>query len=182
MSPTYFFRQGFRMIVGNPMRRRNDLNPNSAEATATTFRCFTGADPGAIGAPGTPPADTFHLPKGVCTGGIRSNIYFPQCVYVSSYLLETFHRRSSMRYSLDAGMESPSIHQTTKAMSRTPSELDSSGMIVPPAIPFGFHSYSWRSSGTLGRSITEIGGLRMWNSLSSSAWVIRTSRLRYTFP
>ncbi|KAJ3532152.1 hypothetical protein NMY22_g7858 [Coprinellus aureogranulatus] len=72
------FAPGFRMLVGNPFKRTNDVDPSSAAYTATTFRCFTGADPGAIGAPGDPP-DTFELPKEVCTGGIRSNIYFPQC-------------------------------------------------------------------------------------------------------
>ncbi|KAF5341232.1 hypothetical protein D9611_006166 [Ephemerocybe angulata] len=73
------FAPGFRMLVGNPMRRKDDIDPNTAAAQATSFRCFQGADPGAIGAPGAPPGDTFHLPKQVCTGGIRSNIYFPQC-------------------------------------------------------------------------------------------------------
>ncbi|RXW16742.1 hypothetical protein EST38_g9113 [Candolleomyces aberdarensis] len=73
------FAKGFRMLVGNPMRRSNDIDPSTAAAQATTFRCFQGTSPGAIGAPGTPPEDTFSLPNKICTGGIRSNIYFPQC-------------------------------------------------------------------------------------------------------
>lgn len=77
--------QGFRMLVGNPMRRSNDIDPNTAAAQATTFRCFQGTSPGAIGAPGAPPEDTFALPNKICTGGIRSNIYFPQYVKVFSY-------------------------------------------------------------------------------------------------
>lgn len=76
ISPLY---QGFRMLVGDPFRRKgDDIDPNTARAQATTFRCFQGTSPGAIGAPGAPPGDTFHLPNEVCTGGIRSNIYFPQ--------------------------------------------------------------------------------------------------------
>ncbi|RXW18784.1 hypothetical protein EST38_g7070 [Candolleomyces aberdarensis] len=72
------FRKGFRMRVGNPMRRRNDIDPSSTEATATSFRCFVGSDPG-VGLPGSGPADSFEFPSVPCSGGIRSNIYFPQC-------------------------------------------------------------------------------------------------------
>jgi len=69
--------QGFRMIVGNPFRRSNDLSPNSLASKTTSFRCFQGDYLG-DGVPGYGPADSFDLPKGPCTGGIRSNIYFPR--------------------------------------------------------------------------------------------------------
>ncbi|EAU83652.2 hypothetical protein CC1G_05556 [Coprinopsis cinerea okayama7 len=72
------FAKGFRMLVGNPMRRTNDIPSHLTEARATTFRCFQGSDPGSIGAPGGD-EDSFEFPDRPCTGGIRSNIYFPQC-------------------------------------------------------------------------------------------------------
>ncbi|EAU87197.2 hypothetical protein CC1G_10476 [Coprinopsis cinerea okayama7 len=74
------FAPGFRMLVGNPMRRRDDIDPNSTAAKATTFRCFHGADPGPFGSPGNGPDDTFELPNKICTGGIRTNIFFPHHV------------------------------------------------------------------------------------------------------
>ncbi|TFK23812.1 hypothetical protein FA15DRAFT_593485 [Coprinopsis marcescibilis] len=75
------FVKGFRMRVGNPMRRSNDIDPSDVSAShATTFRCFDGANPGSGGSQtGFGPEDSFHLPNRTCTGGIRSNIYFPQC-------------------------------------------------------------------------------------------------------
>ncbi|TFK26034.1 hypothetical protein FA15DRAFT_316050 [Coprinopsis marcescibilis] len=73
------FAKGFRMIVGNPMRRRDDIDPSSTAAKATTFRCFQGADPGPFGSPGNGPDDSFELPQKICTGGIRTNVFFPQC-------------------------------------------------------------------------------------------------------
>ncbi|TFK18582.1 hypothetical protein FA15DRAFT_729340 [Coprinopsis marcescibilis] len=72
------FAKGFRMLVGNPMRRKNDIPAHQTAARATTFRCFQGGDPGSIGAPGGV-EDSFEFPDRPCTGGIRSNIYFPQC-------------------------------------------------------------------------------------------------------
>ncbi|KAF5335393.1 hypothetical protein D9611_011707 [Ephemerocybe angulata] len=77
------FKPGFRMIVGNPMRRRDAYadtdGPPSTAAHALTFRCFQGTDMGSMGSPGRGPDDSVHLPVGVCTGGIRSTVYFPQC-------------------------------------------------------------------------------------------------------
>jgi hypothetical protein len=32
------FRPGFRMIVGNPMRRKDDIDPDSTASKALTFR------------------------------------------------------------------------------------------------------------------------------------------------
>ncbi|EFI28535.1 hypothetical protein CC1G_13557 [Coprinopsis cinerea okayama7 len=72
------FRKGFRMIVGDPMRRRDDLSPSVTAHKQLTFRCFQGNALGA-GTPGVGPDDTIDLPKRFCSGGIRSNIYFPQC-------------------------------------------------------------------------------------------------------
>ena len=69
------------MIVGNPMRRVDDIDPDTTEAHDLTFRCFQGTDPGPFGSPGKGPEDSFHLPLKMCTGGIRTNIFYPQCVY-----------------------------------------------------------------------------------------------------
>ncbi|CAA7270298.1 unnamed protein product [Cyclocybe aegerita] len=75
--PFTTFPKGFRMIVGNPMKRRNDIPSGDTAAKAVTFRCFTANDVGA-GTPGDAP-DTFEFPRNPCSYGIRSNIYFPQC-------------------------------------------------------------------------------------------------------
>ncbi|KAF5318945.1 hypothetical protein D9611_013664 [Ephemerocybe angulata] len=75
---TVAFGKGFRMIVGNPMRRSSSgIASNSPLMKATTFRCFQGDNIGSS-TPGDSP-DTFDFPKGTCSGGIRSNIYFPAC-------------------------------------------------------------------------------------------------------
>ena len=67
------------MIVGNPMRRSSAGIPsNDPLMKAVTFRCFQGDNLGSS-TPGDSP-DTFGFPSGTCTGGIRSNIYFPACV------------------------------------------------------------------------------------------------------
>ncbi|KAF9522948.1 hypothetical protein CPB83DRAFT_863689 [Crepidotus variabilis] len=74
------FPKGFRMTVGNATRRANDINPNIAASRATSFRCFQGAeDMASDQVPGWGEADSFSFPKIPCNGGIRSNIYFPQC-------------------------------------------------------------------------------------------------------
>lgn len=76
------FQKGFRMRVGSPLRRRkDDIDPADLSTLhAATFRCFDGANPGSGGATtGFGPEDSFELPNRTCTGGIRSNIYFPQC-------------------------------------------------------------------------------------------------------
>ncbi|TEB33100.1 hypothetical protein FA13DRAFT_186037 [Coprinellus micaceus] len=76
------FPKGFRMRVGSPMRRtEDDIDPNDATTLhALTFRCFNGTDGGSGGATtGFGPEDSFEFPNRTCSGGIRSNIYFPQC-------------------------------------------------------------------------------------------------------
>ncbi|KAH6873490.1 hypothetical protein BKA70DRAFT_282788 [Coprinopsis sp. MPI-PUGE-AT-0042] len=75
---TTAFRPGFRMIVGNPMRRSaQGVAANSPEAKSLTFRCFEGNNLGS-GTPGDSP-DSWSFPTKACSGGIRSNIYFPGC-------------------------------------------------------------------------------------------------------
>ncbi|KAJ2932410.1 hypothetical protein H1R20_g4705, partial [Candolleomyces eurysporus] len=66
------------MRVGNPNLRRNSLDPADIASRAVTLRCFEGLSLG-TGAPGYAVEDTFDFPKTMCSGGIRSNIYFPQC-------------------------------------------------------------------------------------------------------
>ncbi|TFK16835.1 hypothetical protein FA15DRAFT_711362 [Coprinopsis marcescibilis] len=73
------FAKGFRMITGNPMRRKDDVDPNDTQSRSITFRCFHGADPGPFGTPGFSIDDSIDFPKRPCTGGIRSNIFYPQC-------------------------------------------------------------------------------------------------------
>lgn len=80
------FPKGFRMITGNPMYREQKYFGASPDAWALTFRCW---DVDAITEPFGPsnnhnaspgsPVDFFHLPKKLCPGGIRSNIFFPSC-------------------------------------------------------------------------------------------------------
>ncbi|EAU80996.2 hypothetical protein CC1G_03172 [Coprinopsis cinerea okayama7 len=73
------FAKGFRMITGNPMRRRDDIPDEDTAARAITFRCFHGDDPGPFGTPGRGPDDSIEFPRKPCSGGIRSNIFYPQC-------------------------------------------------------------------------------------------------------
>ncbi|KAF6751933.1 hypothetical protein DFP72DRAFT_991213 [Ephemerocybe angulata] len=72
------FPPGFRMRVGYPNLRANTLDPQDISSRAVTLRCFDGLSLG-NGAPGYDTADSFSFPAGPCSGGIRSNIYFPQC-------------------------------------------------------------------------------------------------------
>ncbi|KAF5341623.1 hypothetical protein D9611_002161 [Ephemerocybe angulata] len=72
------FAPGFRMIVGHPYRRADDIPTTSPEYRSTSYRCFDESDPGNNGVPGFA-GDSFGLPKKMCPEGIRSNIYFPQC-------------------------------------------------------------------------------------------------------
>ncbi|KAH6911267.1 hypothetical protein BKA70DRAFT_1385040 [Coprinopsis sp. MPI-PUGE-AT-0042] len=72
------FRKGFRMTVGRQNRRSDDRSPYLTEHKQLTFRCMQGTALGA-GTPGVGPDDTIEFPNKFCTGGIRSNIYFPQC-------------------------------------------------------------------------------------------------------
>ncbi|KAG2012831.1 hypothetical protein CC2G_009800 [Coprinopsis cinerea AmutBmut pab1-1] len=75
---TTAFRPGFRMIVGDPMRRSAAGIPsNSPSLKATTMRCFQGNSLG-NGVPGDAP-DSMAFPNQPCSGGIRSNLYFPGC-------------------------------------------------------------------------------------------------------
>ncbi|KAL1874428.1 hypothetical protein VTK73DRAFT_305 [Phialemonium thermophilum] len=75
---TTAFRPGFRMLSGDSTRRTSEgLGRNKQQC----YRCFTEPDFG--GSPYSPCMDpqwdTEDLPKQKCTGGIRSNIIFPQC-------------------------------------------------------------------------------------------------------
>jgi hypothetical protein len=76
------FSKGFRMIVGDPMRRnKTNIDANSAIGRAITYRCWNnnfGSD-ASYPHPGTGPLDTIELPAKACPGGIRSNIFFPSC-------------------------------------------------------------------------------------------------------
>ena len=68
------------------MRSNSNVDPNSAEAKALSFRCFNanfGSDAN-WPHPGTGPLDTVELPKKACAGGIRGNIFFPSSVSYSS--------------------------------------------------------------------------------------------------
>ncbi|TFK22731.1 hypothetical protein FA15DRAFT_504932 [Coprinopsis marcescibilis] len=77
------FPKGFRMITGDPLlRSRKVLDPTSAEAWSTSFRCWESTgffDPSNRYPPGVGEFDTVHLPNKACAGGIRSNIFFPAC-------------------------------------------------------------------------------------------------------
>lgn len=78
-SPLRFIpSQGFRMRVGAPNARRNPYTPGTAAVNQTTLRCWDGTGIG----PGTPSVgalDTVAFPAQQCKGGIRSQVYFPQC-------------------------------------------------------------------------------------------------------
>ncbi|KAF2689236.1 hypothetical protein K458DRAFT_439627 [Lentithecium fluviatile CBS 122367] len=69
------FRPGFRMLVGDPNARSDH---HTQESRQSSFRCFGEGFEGGQGPPGGG-NDTRHFPKGPCTGGIRSNIFFPTC-------------------------------------------------------------------------------------------------------
>jgi Domain of unknown function (DUF1996) len=62
------------MIVGSPNSRKDDKRDRGVKGLS--FRCFSNGGFG--GAPGTG-GDTRQFPKQPCSGGIRSNIYFPTC-------------------------------------------------------------------------------------------------------
>jgi hypothetical protein len=70
------FKPGFRMLVGDPMRRTADPNLKRQNC----FRCYTGPNFGGdTAAPCQGSNDTPGLPNAPCKGGIRSNIHFPTC-------------------------------------------------------------------------------------------------------
>ncbi|KAH6897704.1 hypothetical protein BKA70DRAFT_1528238 [Coprinopsis sp. MPI-PUGE-AT-0042] len=74
------FRKGFRMITGNPMiRSYANIPTNRTDYRTLSFRCFEGADLGTGTPGGADSSDTATFPAKPCSGGIRSNIYFPQC-------------------------------------------------------------------------------------------------------
>lgn len=62
------------------MRRTDNIDPSKTASKAVTFRCFHGDDPGPFGSPGNGPEDSVGFPNKQCSGGIRSNFFFPQCV------------------------------------------------------------------------------------------------------
>ncbi|TEB26174.1 hypothetical protein FA13DRAFT_1094996 [Coprinellus micaceus] len=103
------FPPGFRMRVGNPNLRTNSLDPQDIASRAVTLRCFEGLSYG-VGAPGYDPADTFSFPPGPCSGGIRSNIYFPQCWDGKN--LDSPDHESHVSHALGAffGAECPETH------------------------------------------------------------------------
>ncbi|TEB37040.1 hypothetical protein FA13DRAFT_1622492 [Coprinellus micaceus] len=72
------FPKGFRMRVGNPMNRRNVYAMSDAAVNQTTIRCWDGTGIGP-GTPGVGALDSRGFPEGMCKGGIRSQVYFPQC-------------------------------------------------------------------------------------------------------
>jgi hypothetical protein len=76
------------MILGDPMRRTDNIPADKTASKAVTFRCFQGDDPGPFGSPGNSPEDSVGFPQKICTGGIRSNFFFPQ------YVLAVLFRRS----------------------------------------------------------------------------------------
>lgn len=69
------------MITGNPMiRNKRPADLNDAESYALTFRCWEDQEwlgPSNAHAPGMGRWDTVGLPQKACTGGIRSNTFFP---------------------------------------------------------------------------------------------------------
>ncbi|KAF5334014.1 hypothetical protein D9611_015153 [Ephemerocybe angulata] len=73
------FQKGFRMILGDPMRRTDNIPAGKTASKAVTFSCFQGDDPDPFGSPGNAPQDTVGFPPNQCTGGIRSNFFFPRC-------------------------------------------------------------------------------------------------------
>ncbi|KAF5335312.1 hypothetical protein D9611_011759 [Ephemerocybe angulata] len=72
------FPQGFRMRVGNPALRSNIYGMNHPAVNQTTMRCWDGSGIGP-GTPSTGATDSRGFPTGPCKGGIRSQVYFPQC-------------------------------------------------------------------------------------------------------
>jgi hypothetical protein len=82
-------RKGFRMLVGDPATR--NMNTNSSEAKAISFRCFSAGKPEATNGPApgggiSSGVDSYALPNKVCAGGIRSQVYFPTYVESSAFL------------------------------------------------------------------------------------------------
>ncbi|KAJ3545035.1 hypothetical protein NMY22_g2587 [Coprinellus aureogranulatus] len=96
--PFVSFRKGFRMITGDPMVRSDaHVIPNSVQSYALSFRCYDGV-PGSdwAYAPGVGPFESVGLPKTMCPGGIRTNIFFPTCW--DGISLDTPDHHSHVRY------------------------------------------------------------------------------------
>ncbi|TEB19698.1 hypothetical protein FA13DRAFT_1801982 [Coprinellus micaceus] len=72
------FPEGFRMRVGAPNARRMPYTAGTASVNQTTFRCWDGTGIGP-GTPGVGALDSVEFPAHQCEGGIRSQVYFPQC-------------------------------------------------------------------------------------------------------
>ncbi|KAJ2912328.1 hypothetical protein MD484_g8082, partial [Candolleomyces efflorescens] len=103
------FDKGFRMITGDPsIRYKKASDVNDVPSWAHSFRCWEDTEwLGASNrfAPGAGPYDTVHLPNKFCPGGIRSNIFFPNCW--DGVNLDTPDHFSHMSYPLgqvDPGM------------------------------------------------------------------------------
>ncbi|KAF5320341.1 hypothetical protein D9611_011265 [Ephemerocybe angulata] len=72
------FRKGFRMIVGHPNKRSDDIDPNLTEAKAVSFRCFVSttdlnfkyAGMGSTSTPKVTPSHVAH-PLGPKTDGLQ---------------------------------------------------------------------------------------------------------------
>ncbi|KAF2645977.1 hypothetical protein P280DRAFT_389466 [Massarina eburnea CBS 473.64] len=77
-NATTAFKPGFRMLMGDPMRRTSE---NLGKNMQQCYRCYPETNWGGSPYPPCmdPKWDTDHLPKQACPGGIRSNIIFPQC-------------------------------------------------------------------------------------------------------
>ncbi|KAH8881886.1 hypothetical protein GQ53DRAFT_787795 [Thozetella sp. PMI_491] len=75
---TTAFKPGFRMLVGDSMRREKK---GTGFKSQSCFRCFSGPDfKGDDQSPcADPKLDTETFPSTPCLGGIRSNIHFPTC-------------------------------------------------------------------------------------------------------
>jgi hypothetical protein len=175
------------MRVGNPNLRTNSLDPQDIASRAVTLRCFEGLSYG-VGAPGYDPADTFSFPPSPCSGGIRSNIYFPQYVLRSRFV---FARGLVLTPVIGVGMERTLIARTTRYGTYRASACDRGELIlrsratspmrwapssahnVPRPTPCTLRCFSWRSSGTLAHSTLQICGRRTVASRSYSVWEIR---------
>jgi hypothetical protein len=75
---TTAFKTGFRMLVGDPMRREAGVNPSMKMQSC--YRCYTGANfKGDNLSPcADPTVDTEGFPTKMCSG-IRTNLHFPTC-------------------------------------------------------------------------------------------------------
>ncbi|KAE9366631.1 hypothetical protein N431DRAFT_471674 [Stipitochalara longipes BDJ] len=77
-NKTTAFKPGFRMLVGDPMRREAGVNPSMKYQSC--FRCYSGPNfKGDDLSPCfDPTVDTEGFPQKMCSG-IRTNLHFPTC-------------------------------------------------------------------------------------------------------